>query len=326
MSELDGPRHAHIRRLLMAALQPKLVAAVDPFVRTVAHRMLDRLVSVQEREQPNGPVDLVSAFAAPIPAVVIAHLLGLPEPDIERFRAWSDEVVASQYTHRDGRDGFAASHPAFARYLDDLVAQRSARPGEDFLSLLVTAEQDGARFTPVQVRTLMMHLIVAGNETTTHLIANLLERLIADPELYRTLRADRRLLPAAIEESLRLDPPVLMRAVTCVRDSIRGAVVVPAGSRVVVSIAAANRDEREFPEPEAFRLDRPDGRRHLSFGAGAHYCPGAQLARVEATAAVDVFLDRATEPALLPGWQRRKVRVFWANGPQALPVAAGVRP
>jgi cytochrome P450 len=172
----------------------------------------------------------------------------------------------------------------------------------------------------------MMHLIVAGNETTTHLIANLLERVIADPELYRTLRADRSLLPAAIEESLRLDPPVLMRAVTCVRDSVRGSVVVPAGSRVVVSIAAANRDEREFPDPEAFRLDRPDGRHHLSFGAGAHYCPGAQLARVEATAAVDVFLDRATGPALLPGWQRRKVRVFWANGPQALPVAAGVRP
>jgi cytochrome P450 len=319
MSELDGPRHAHIRRLLMSALQPKLVAAVAPFVRQVAHLMLDHIAG------PNAagtdPVDLVSAFAAPIPAFVVAHLLGLPEGDIERFRAWSDEVVGSQYTHQDGREGFAISHPAFARYLDDLVAERTARPGSDFLSLVVTAEHDGERFAPVQIRTLMMHLIVAGNETTTHLIANLLERLIGHPALYRRIANDRSLLPAAVEESLRLDPPVLMRAVTCVRDSARGSVVVPAGSRVVVSIAAANRDERVFPDPDAFRLDRLDGRRHLSFGAGAHFCPGAQLARVETLAAVDVFLDRVAAPALVPGWRRRKVRVFWANGPQALPVA-----
>jgi cytochrome P450 len=319
MSELDGPRHAHIRRLLMAALQPRLVAAVAPFVREVADQLLDRL-------PPAGPVDLVEAFAAPIPASVVAYLLGLPGRDVDQFRAWSDEVVRGQYSTGDasGRSGFGEAHPAFASYLDDLIARRTADPREDFLSLVVTAEHDEVRFTPVQARTLLMHLIVAGNETTTHLITNLLDRLISEPALYARLRADRALVPVAIEESLRLDPPVLMRAVTCVRDSDRGPVVVPAGSRVAVSIAAANRDETCFADPDAFRLDRTDPTRHLSFGAGAHFCPGAGLARVEATVAIDAFLDRLPRPRIAPGFRRRKVQVFWANGPQTLSIHTGL--
>lgn len=311
MSELDGPAHAHIRRLLTTALHTRLVAAAEPFVREVADRLLDRLPET---------FDVVGDFAAPIPAYVVAHLLGLPADDVDRFRAWSDEVVSGQYTDRGQRDGFAAAHPEFAAYLDGLVADRTARPGTDFLSRVVTAEHAGVRFTPVQARTLLMHLIVAGNETTTHLIANLLDRLIRDPALYARVRADRSLVAPAVEESLRLDPPVLVRALTCVRDSPRGERTVPAGARVVVSIVAANRDPTAFGQPDAFTLDRSDAGRHLAFGAGAHFCPGAQLARVEATAAVDTFLSRVAEPTPVDGWTRRKVRVFWANGPQTMPV------
>jgi cytochrome P450 len=319
MSELDGPRHAHIRRLLMAALQPRLLAAAEPFIGKVAHELLDRL------QDTTGPVDLVEAFAAPIPAYVVAHLLGLPATDVQQFRTWSDEVVRGQYSQGDdtGHGGFASAHPEFAGYLDELIARRTAQPQDDFLSLAVTAEHDGKRFSPSQARTLIMHLIVAGNETTTHLITNLLERAIGDGDLYARLRADRSLIPVAIEESLRLDPPVLMRAVTCIRDNARGAVTVPAGARVVVSIAAANRDPAVFADPETFSLSRTGKARHLSFGAGAHFCPGAGLARIEAAVAVDAFLDRVSHPALDLGWSRRKVPVFWANGPRTLSVHPG---
>jgi cytochrome P450 len=317
MSEIDGPHHSDIRKLLMAAMQPRIVAALEPYVRSIANDLLDRM--------PEGAaVDLVESYAAPIPAYVVARLLGLPDADVEQFRAWSDEVVAGQYTRGNatGSGGFAASHPDFARYLDAVIAQRRTRPSGDFLSRVVTVEHDGMRFTPVQARTLVMHLIVAGNETTTHLITNLLERAIADPVLYSRLRADAALVPNAIEESLRLDPPVLMRALTCVQPSERGDVTLPAGARVVVSIAAANRDPTVFADPDVFRIDR-DQRRHLAFGAGAHFCPGAGLARLEAVAAVQTFVERVAVASIAADWRRRKVQIFWANGPKTLTVRVG---
>jgi len=313
MSEIDGPRHADVRRLLMMALQPRLVARAEPQIRQIAHRLLDDLASTAE-------ADLVEHFAAPIPAFVMAHLLGLPDSDVPQFQQWADEVVAGQY-ESSANQGFAAAHPDFSAYLDRLIHDRSTTPQADFLTHLVQAQSAGVRFSPGEIRTLIMHLIVAGSETTRHLISNVIYRLITTPGWYARVRRDRDLVVPAIEESLRLDPPVLMRAVTCVQD-VTGcdAAVIPSGTRVIISIAAANRDPAVFVDADAFAPDRARPA-HLAFGGGAHFCPGAQLARLEAAVSLDVFLDRVAAPTIEGTWAPRKVPVFWANGPRSLPVA-----
>ncbi|HVX21698.1 MAG TPA: cytochrome P450 [Acidimicrobiales bacterium] len=319
MSEMDGPWHAAIRKLVMTALHPRLVNAAEPFVRRTAGELLDALVDA-------GGGDVVADFAVPIPSQVLAHLVGLPRADYPRFKAWSDRVVwdvkAAPAPRPDGYlPRFEESHPEFAAYLDDAMDDRQRHPRDDLVSRLLSAEADGVRLSRRQIRVLVMHLVIAGNETTAHLIANLLGRLIADPALYRAVRADRSLLAAAVEESLRLDPPVLGRPLMCTRPrKLHGQELRP-GTRVMMAIAGANRDGRAFADPDRFRLDRPASPQHVAFGGGPHFCPGAQLARLEARVAVDVFCDRVSSARVAPGWKRQKVAVLWANGPEDLPVS-----
>ena len=164
-----------------------------------------------------------------------------------------------------------------------------------------------------------MFLIISGNETTRHLIANLLQRVIADPALLEQLRADRSLIERAVEESLRIDPPIhlLLRNVEAETD-VFGEHMCP-GEKVAFGIASANRDERYYADPEAYRLDRENWREHVAFGGGPHVCPGSSLARLEARVALDVFLDRVATASFEPGYVWRKTPVVWANGPAELP-------
>jgi cytochrome P450 len=163
-----------------------------------------------------------------------------------------------------------------------------------------------------------MHLLIAGHETTTNLLGNLLHHVLTNTAHLAALRAAPALIPVAVEESLRRDPPVLIQPVLCVASATCSGRAVDAGSHAVLSIAAANRDPAAYEAPDAFLLDRVQPRPHNSFGGGPHFCPGAPLARLEARVALEVFLDQVADASLVPEQRQQKVPVFWANGPEHL--------
>jgi cytochrome P450 len=324
LGELDPPLHTPVRRVMVTALTPRVVHAAEPVMRDTARELLEAL------PRP-GTADLVAAFTAPLPNRVTVHLLGLPSADADRIAAWTKELMESRFplTNRTERgEGFEHAFPEFAGYIDEQIERRvvAARAGEaatDVMSRLLALEVDGFRLTRRQVRALTRNLITGGFTTTSQLLGNLLLALLSDGELDRAVRAAPTALDRAIEESLRLAPPVLFIPRGCVHDTtIAGDVAVRAGQRVVVGTASANRDERCFDDAESFRVDRANAERHLTFGYGPHVCPGAALARAEARVAVGAFFERFPPGAvrLVDGFELVNVPTFFECGPRELPV------
>jgi cytochrome P450 len=318
VSEVAEPRHGQIRKVINAAVAYHRSMRTEPFVRELCEEYLAPVLA-------RGHGELVGEFVSPVPINVIAFLIGVPREDWATFRRWSDEVVEGTYPTKNRTErgeGLAGGHPEFAAYIDALVTARrqSGDRPDDLVTKLIDTEIDGQRLTDVEIRTQLVFLIISGNETTRHLIANLLQRIVADPALFDALRADRSLIERAVEESLRIDPPIhlLLRNVEQETDMF-GEHMCP-GEKVAFGIASANRDERYYDDPEAFRLDRDNWREHVAFGGGPHVCPGSSLARLEARVALDVFLDRVATASFAPGYTWRKTPVFWANGPAELPV------
>jgi cytochrome P450 len=315
INEIPEPRHGQIRRIINGAIATHKLGGVEPFCTALCHRLLDELLA------SDGTVDLVGRYVMPIPTSVIANLLGAPEEDFGKWAAWSDEVVQDTYPtkYRTERGvGLAGAHPEFTAYVDHQVALRRAEPRDDFMSLLLDIEVDGRRLTDIEARTQLVFLLISGNETTRHLISNLLWTIATTDGLMQQLADDRELVNVAIEESLRLDPPIqfLMRTCTAEAD-VRGAQICP-HDKVAFGIASANRDETVFESPDSFRLDRDDPRGHLGFGGGPHVCPGSALARLEARIAVNVFLDRVAAVRTVEGTRYENVPVFWAHGPREM--------
>jgi len=321
ISEIPEPRHGKIRRIINSAIAQHRIGRVEPFARTLCGDLLDGLLA-------RGGGDLVAEYVTPIPATVIAHLLGADPADYGHFAEWSDQVVQSTYATKnrreDGEDGegLAGAAPGLTEYLDRMIAERRAAtsPPEDFVTRLINTEVDGQCLTDLEMRTQLAFLLIAGNETTRHLIGNMLETVCTDPALLARLRDERALVPTVVEESLRHDPPIHVLMRDCPHGAEFDGVTIPAGVKVAFGLASANRDERTYDDPDAFRLDRPSARDHLAFGGGPHVCPGASLARLEGRVALEVFLDRVASARVEPGHNREPVPVFWANGPRRLPV------
>ena len=205
-------------------------------------------------------------------------------------------------------------------YVDDLIAARRAEPRDDFITRLVQTEVDGRRLTDVEARTQLVFLFISGNETTRHLIGNLLWRLAVTPGLLDRLASEPELIPLAVEEALRLDPPVKFLMRNCMHATELHGNHLDQGDKVAFGLASANRDSTRFDAPDEFRLDRSDPRSHLAFGGGPHVCPGAALARLEARVAVEVFVQRVAAMAPVGTGAYDAVSVFWAHGPATLPV------
>ena len=213
---------------------------------------------------------------------------------------WSDEVVEGTYPtqfRNERGEGLAGAHPEFCAYIDGLIAERHRdgdRP-DDLVTRLMYTEVDGKRLTDVEVRTQLVFLIISGNETTRHLIANLIATVVSDPELFAELKADRSLVERAVEESLRIDSPVHVLLRNCEQATTMFGVEMQPGEKIAFGVASANRDESKYEDPHNFRLDRTNWREHFAFGGGPHICPGASLARLEARVALETFLDRVDD-------------------------------
>ena len=322
ISEIPEPRHGKIRRIINSAIAQHRIGRVEPFGRRLCHDLLDGIVA-------RGGGDLVAEYVTPIPATVIAHLLGADPADHPKFTEWSDVVVQSTYATKNRREdgvdneGLAGVAPEFVAHLDRMIAERRAadEPPDDFITRLLHTEVDGQRLTDLEMRTQLAFLLMAGNETTRHHIANMLETDCTDPELFARLRAEPGLVPVVVEESLRHDSPIHVLMRDCVAETTIEDTTIPVGVKVAFSLASANRDERNYDDPDAFRLDRPSARDHLAFGGGPHVCPGATLARLEGRFALEVFLERVDSVRVADDYRREPVPVFWANGPRHLPVA-----
>ncbi len=324
ISEIPEPRHGQVRKIVNSAVAAHRLGRVEDYTRTLVQALFD---SALERDH----VELVKEVVMPVPTSVIAVLLGAPEKDFALWGAWSDEVVQGDYPrfNRNERgEGLAGAHPEFTQYVDEMIASRKAMtdPPDDFTTRLLRTEIDGHRLSDVELRTLIIFLLLSGNETTRHLISNLLHRLATHDGLLETLREQPELIPVAVEESLRLDSVIINLVRTVCQDTVFKGHAMREGERVFFGVASANRDEDLYEAPDEFRLDRPKPRAHAAFGGGPHVCPGASLARLEARVVLEVAVERLASIELDADFAWEKVPVFWANGPARLPARLTARP
>ena len=318
ISEIPEPRHGKVRKVVNSAIAAHRLGGIADFVRALGRERIDKLAA-------RGGGDLVAEFVRPIPPAAIGALLGTPSEDHEKLAHWSDEVVEGSYSTRNRNErgeGLAGAHPEFAAYVDAQIerSRAEADASASFVSRLLRTEIDGYRMSHVELRTFLAFLLISGNETTRHLLGNLMHTLASRPDLFARLREDSACVPNLVEESLRVDPPVVFLLRECCADTELAGVRIRKGEKVAYGVASANRDESCWEAPDEFRLDRPRPTAHVAFGGGPHVCPGSALARLEGRVVLEVLRERVASLALEPGFVRRKVPTFWANGPQALPV------
>jgi len=295
LGDFDEPEHGPARRLAMGAAGPSRVAAERAFATTEARRM------VADLARRGGTCDVVAALALPLSSEVTAHLLGAPVEDAALLFGWAEDIMHSELpVHlRTSRGvGYHGAFPEYAAFVDHLIDERldPADHHDDAIKRIVEAlaAEPAAIDTHARDLTFMIvsTLLLGGVTTSRDLIGWLLYELIREPELYRRVAAERSLIPAAVEEVLRLYPPLLYLMRKCVADTEIDGFAISAGERVLVGIASANRDEEVYPAAEEFRLDRHQPAPHLSFGHGLHMCVGNALARMEAEVLLDAFLDQ----------------------------------
>lgn len=327
----DPPNHTWYRKLVQKSFAPRHVAAMEDEIVS----LVDALVDEMERD---GRGDLHDALACPLPVLVIANILGVPTEDIEQFKAWSDEQLAAANA-ADAEASKAPREAMNAYLLGQLNVRRdqlraaghdpdTAGPevlgdviADDVIGGILLAEVDGRRLDDAERLVMLNQLLVGGNETTTSLITNLFWRLLQSPELYEQVRADPSLDVIAVEESLRMDAPVLGLYRTNTETVVRHGVEIPERSKIMATFGAANRDPEVFTDPDTFRLDRdPDElRKHLAFGLGHHFCPGAHLSRLEARVALRAVCNRF--PTLRLDGDPTRIAAYLLWGRWSLPVA-----
>jgi cytochrome P450 len=311
MLENEPPVHTRLRRLVAAGFGRGQVERLRSRIAEIAGGLADRL---------SGTVDLVPAYAEPLPVAVIASLLGVPDPDRDLLRPWSNAIVKMyEYgvTARQRRLAEAAAGE-YVAYVRSLIAYRRRSPGSDLLSeLIALRDADGSRLSEDELVATAVLLQMAGHEASVNVVGNGVLALLRNPAELARLRADRSLLPAAVDELIRYDSPLQLFERTAKEDAEIAGVRIAAGQKIAALLGAANRDPAVFADPDRLDVGR-DPNPHLGFGAGIHYCLGAPLARVELQVSLATLLDR------FPDWQLAGEPVrrpeFVLRGLSSLPV------
>ncbi|MEU9382060.1 cytochrome P450 [Streptomyces sp. NPDC048279] len=281
MLTVDPPDHTRLRRLISSAFTTGRVDKLRPRIERIADELLDNLTGREE-------IDVVNEFAFSLALTVICELIGVPIADREKFRTWSNTIVAGI----GARDQLADAMTSMLGYLQDLIEQKRREPADDLVSALIKAGEEGDKLTPEEVSSTIFLLLIAGHETTVNLIGNGVLLLLSEPAVWATLRAEPDHLPAAIEEILRFETPVHLASYRVAKEEVEiGGQTIPAGAPVLVSVLSANRDEATFPGADRFDIHRTSNP-HVAFGYGIHYCLGAPLARLEGEVALGRLMSR----------------------------------
>jgi cytochrome P450 len=317
MLGMNPPDHTRLRRLVAKAFTPKTVETLRPDIVRLTDELLDRV--------GDGVVDVIPEIALQLPIAVISQMLGVPESIWDELQPWVRAAVATLEINVSIEQMEAASVGVhhLVEAFGDLIAERRAQPTDDLLSMLIHVEESGDQLTHDELISTVLLLFGAGFETTTNLIGNGLLALLDHPDEMARLRADRALLPTAVEELLRWDSPVQVDGRRVFEDVDVHGIRVAAGEEVVTLLGAANRDPRVFDDPERLDLGR-EGTQVMSFGAGIHFCLGAPLARAEGRVVFDRLLDRY--PVIEPAWGEERPRYrdsIVLRGLESLPVRFG---
>jgi cytochrome P450 len=266
---MDGHEHLRHRALITPALAPRALRGDFPsLVRDIAHGIIDEFRAA-------GAADLVTAFTYAYPLRVFVEILGIPPDEAEAFHRWAIDLC---HVAQDPARGLAS-------------AQKMARPTDDLISRLVVAEVDGERLSDEEIISFLRLLVIAGAETTYHLMGSALFALLSDPALLHAVQDERQMIAPLLDETLRWESPVQIVTRETVQDTVLAGVELPKGSDIIVGIGSANRDERRYPDADRFEIHR-QGEPHIAFGFGKHYCAGSRLALLEATIGIEALFDR----------------------------------
>src|SRR6266540_6996895 len=299
----DPPYHTRLRGLVSKAFTAKAVEQMRPRIQEIVDELLDAVDPARE-------VDLIEAFAGPLPTIVIAEMLGVDPADRGDFKRWSDLGVMNfnPMLTPEERELVNEAGEAMDAYLRRVIEERRAQPRTDLITSLIAAEEGGDKLTDDEIVTMCSLLLAAGNVTTTDLIGNGVLTLLRNPDELRKLREDPILIKNAVEEMLRYDSPVIQSGRIPLADSVIGGIEIGAGQSVSPMLAAANHDPAAHPEPDKFDVSRQDTDHH-SFGGGVHFCLGAPLARAEAQVAVGILVRR------FPALRLSESRLEWRRIP-----------
>ncbi|MBV8347522.1 MAG: cytochrome P450 [Mycolicibacterium sp.] len=309
MLGMDEPEHGRHRALVSKAFSQKALARwEDELVGKVGNELIDRFAD-------RGSADLAREFTFPYPTQIIASLLGLPRKDYPQFQRWSIALLAILFNRERG----LAASEALREYFVPILAARRSQPRDDLISGLAQAEIDGEKLSDEEIFSFLRLLLPAGVETTYRSLGNLLFALLSNPDQLDAVRADRSLLPQAIEEAVRWEPPLLTLTRVATRDTELGGVPIPAGSSVMPVLGAANRQDDRYADPDRFDIFR-SSRAHIGFGHGVHVCLGMHLARLEMRVALNLLFDRLPNLRLDPDGYDPHIRGQVFRSPTSLPV------
>jgi len=303
MLTVDPPDHTRYRRLVSKAFTPRVIADLEPTIREITSRLIDDMFEVMERD---GSVEFVTTFAVPLPVTVIAKALNVPDDRLADFKRWSDASIAGIGTNITIEQRLDAERQVieYQKYFADQINQRRTEPQDDILTNLLNARIDRDETGPdgeelndeplemAEMLSIIQQLLVAGNETTTKFLTEMVRLLCENPDEFAKLQADQSRAKAVGEEALRLSTPTqgMFRVVT--DDAEVAGCPLSAGDRAVVMFSAANRDPNVFDDPDAFNPDRDNITSHLAFGKGTHFCLGAALSRLEGKVAAEELAKR----------------------------------
>lgn len=314
---MDPPMHGRMRNLVSRGFTPRRVGEMEPRIRELARGHLD--VALE-----GGSFDFVADLAGKLPMDVISELMGVPEADRDEVRRLSDLLVHREEGTNDVPPAGVEAAFALVAYYGEMLAERRRKPTDDLTSALLSAEVDGDSLTDDEIMGFLFLMVVAGNETTTKLLANAWYWAWRNPDQRTLALAGAGRASDWVEETLRYDTSTQLLARTTTEDVALHGTVIPAGDRVVLLVGSANRDERAFPDPDRYDLDRRDLSQLASFGFGRHFCMGASLARLESRVCLEELVHRVADYEIDPDGVER-VHSVNVRGFRALPTTARVR-